>query len=336
MTNVTSSAIRMIKNDPASPRRMTLANVRAGRLDAPLRVLLYGVEGVGKSTWASRAPSPVFINQEKGTEELAVARFPEPTTWSEVFEALRVLETESSEYKTLVIDVINWLEPLCWAHVCEKNKWHTIEEPGYGKGYDAALDEWRVLVAALDRLRDARGMHIILLAHSQVKSFNDPEADSAFDRYQLAMNAKAAGLLKQWASAVLFAKHEVHTHKDKNTKRVRGISTGSRQIFTQWTAAYDAKNRYNLPETLPLSWDDFAAAVEAGRGTGPAVQKERADAARTRIAALLANASLAAFADKARELVVKAGDDATRLAEIENRLTMRLAEAHDNDNGGDK
>jgi hypothetical protein len=314
------------KTPIATPARMLLSNVKKGRLAAPLRVLLYGVEGVGKSTFAMRAPAPIFLNQEKGTEELSVARFPEPRSWDDVLDAVRVLETAPSEYQTLVIDPVNWLEPLCWAKVCQKNGWESIEAPGYGKGYDAALDEWRVLVAALDRLRHVRGMHVILLAHAQVKAFNDPEADASFDRYQIAMNQKAAGLLKQWSSAVLFAKHELVTHKDKATKRVRGVSSGARQLFTQWSAAYDAKNRYHLPETLPLSWDDFYAAVEAGRSADPTELKARADAARERVTAMLAEFGDAAYAARANKAVAETGDDTARLAEIENRIAARLAQ----------
>ena len=311
---------------PATPSRMTLGNIKRGRVDAPLRVLLYGVEGVGKSTFAMRAPSPIFLNQEKGTEELAVARFPEPETWTDVLDAIRALEATPSEYNTLVVDPVNWLEPLCWAHVCATHKWESIEEPGYGKGYDAALDEWRVFIASLDRLREVRGMHIILLAHAQVKSFSDPEADASFDRYQIAMNQKAAGLLKQWSSAVLFAKHELYAHKDKTTKRVRGVSSGARQLFTQWCAAYDAKNRYHLPETLPLSWEEFYAGVEAGRSVEPSEQKARAHAARERIAALLADLGDAGYAARANKAVADASDDAARLAEIENRIAARLGQ----------
>lgn len=313
----------------AAPPRMTLANIRKGRIAAPLRVLLYGVEGVGKSTWASQAPSPVFLTQERGTEELDVARLPEPRTWSEVLEALRILETTPSDYKTLVVDVVNWLEPLAWNALCAQNGWSSIEEPGYGKGYDAAVDLWRGFVTQLDRIRDVRGMHVVLLAHAQVKSFNDPDADAPYDRYELAMNKKAAGVLKQWSSAVLFAKHEVGARKDKKTKHVRAVSTGCRLVFTQWTAAYDAKNRYNLPETLPLSWDEFAAAVEAGRGQADGAVKQRADEARDRIEAMLANPALEGFADKARGLVAKAGDDPVKLADIENRLSARLAQTKD-------
>jgi hypothetical protein len=314
----------------STPSRMTLGNITKGRIDAPLRVLLYGVEGVGKSTFAMRAPSPIFLNQEKGTEELSVARFPEPQRWDDVLDGVRALEAEPSEYKTLVIDPVNWLEPLCWAKVCAKNGWQTIDEPGYGKGFDAALDEWRVFLSALDRLRHARGMHIILIAHAQVKSFTPPEAEASFDRYQIAMNQKAAGLLKQWSSAVLFAKHEVYAHKDKTSKRIRGVSSGARQLFTQWTAAYDAKNRYHLPETLPLSWEEFFAAVEAGRSNDPAEQKARADAARERIATLVAELGDSAYAARATKAVADAGDDGVRLAEIENRVATRVASRTEN------
>jgi hypothetical protein len=304
--------------------RMTLANVRKGRLHAPVRVLIFGVEGVGKSTFAMRAPAPIFLGKENGTEELDVERLPEPRDWTEVMEGIDSLQREETPYKTLVIDPVNWLEPLCWAHVCKAAGWASLDEPGYGKGFDAALDEWRRFVAALERLWETRKMNILLVAHAQVKGFNDPETADTFDRYQIAMNQKAAGLLKQWCSAVLFARHELFTHKHEKTKRVRGVSNGARRLFTQWSAAYDAKNRYSLPASLPLSWDEFWAAVEAGRSTDLGDMKARADEVRARIEEMLAEIGDAAYAAKAREVMAGAADDATKLAEVENRIAAKM------------
>ena len=304
---------------------MTLSNIRKGLLKAPLRILVYGVEGVGKSSFAKDAEAPIFLGKENGTEELDVHRLPEPSTWSEVFEATAFLQHNDTPYKTLVIDPVNFLEPLCWAKVCVDNGWSSIDQTGYGKGYDAALDEWRRFVVALDRLREVRSMNIVLVAHAQVKGFNDPESGESYDRYQLAMNAKAAGLLKQWASAVLFAKHEVATQRDAKTKRVHARSNGTRTLYTEWSAAYDAKNRYNLPASLPLSWEDFIAAVNAGRGGDANGLKERADAHRCRIEELLAEFGDEAYAAKARGFVKAAGNDLGRLAEIENRVAARVA-----------
>jgi hypothetical protein len=305
--------------------RMTLANLTRGRLRTPLRVLIYGVEGVGKSTFAMRAPRPIFLGKENGTEELDVDRLPDPRDWSEVFEGIDFLERESLPYETLVVDPVNWLEPLCWAHVCKAAGWRNIDEPGYGKGYDAAQDEWRRFIAALERLWDARKMNVVLVAHAQVKGFNDPESADTFDRYQLAMNAKAAGLFKQWCGCVLFAKHELSTHKAPKGKRVQGVSSGARKLYTQWTPAYDAKNRYGLPESLPLSWDDFHAAVETGRSAAGPDHKRRADAARARVEALLAVLADAAYTARARAVMASAGDDTTKLAEVENRVAARVS-----------
>src|SRR5579883_3141845 len=168
-----NATVTPIKNGVAAKpaSRMTLDNIKKGKVVAPLKVLAYGVEGVGKSTFAAHAPSPIFLNQERGTEELDVARLPEPTSWDEVLEALHLLETTPTAYKTLVVDPVNWLEPLAWDKTCKEHGWSNIEEPGYGKGYEAALDHWRVFVAQLDRIREVRGMHIVLLAHAQVKGF---------------------------------------------------------------------------------------------------------------------------------------------------------------------
>src|SRR4051812_1030353 len=132
-----------IVSKPAkSPSRMTAANIRTGRIDAPLRALIYGVEGVGKSSFAMHAPSPIFIGRENGTEELDVARLPQPLDWDEVLEGIAFLQNTNTDYKTIVLDPINWFEPLIWAKVCADNGWSTIDEPGYGKGFEAALDYW--------------------------------------------------------------------------------------------------------------------------------------------------------------------------------------------------
>jgi hypothetical protein len=300
-------------------RRMALDNVRKGRIDAPLRVLLHGVEGVGKSTFASHAPAPIFVGADQGTGELDVARFPEPQAWDDVLEAVRILEHDAHDYKTVVLDPLNWLEALCWQHTSKANGWKSLDEPGYGIGYNAALDTWRVLLAALDRLWSTRQMNIVLLAHSTVKQFKNPEGED-YDRYQLAMNDKAAGLWKQWSDVVLFAKHETATVKDTKTKRARGISTGAREMFTCWNAAYDAKNRQNLPEKMPLSWDEFyEAASEKDR-------KVQADEVRQRIDALLTAYGDDAFKAKAIGFVAAANNDASRLRDIENRILKRVNE----------
>jgi hypothetical protein len=241
---------------------VTLSAITRGKIRRPRRILAYGPEGVGKSTFGSDAPGAVFLAPEDGTAQLDAARLPEPATWADAMAGLDALGSQPHEFKTLVIDTLDWLEPLISAHVCSLNGWKSLEDPGYGRGAAAALDVWRALLARLDGLRNRCGMDIILLAHSQMRTFRNPEGED-FDRYELKLQPKASGLCKEWCDAVLFVNYETLTHKKDG--RTRGLSTGARFIHTERRAAFDAKNRYSLPEQLPLSWPDFDAAAKAGQ-----------------------------------------------------------------------
>lgn len=247
---------------PPAQSRMSLQALVKGRQQQPVRITLHGLEGVGKSTFAAGAPKAIFLATEDGTGQLDVTRFPAPRTWTDILDALRTLTLEAHDFQTLVIDTLDWLEPVLWAHICERDKQPSMEAYGYGKGYKAAFDEWRVFVAALEALRRAKPMHVVFLAHSAIKTFKNPEGED-FDRYQLKLSEGASGLLREWCDAVLYASFETHALKDARTKRFRGVSTGDRVLHTEWNAAYDAKNRYSLPEELPLSWADFYAGVES-------------------------------------------------------------------------
>ncbi len=248
---------------PRQPR-MTLSAITRGKRTAPDRILLVGVEGVGKSTFGSEAPNPIFLAAEDGIRQLDVASFPEPQSLEDVYEAIDSLQNGEHDFKTLVIDTVDWLEPLIWKAVCRRDGATSIESVGggYGKGYVVAVDEWRLILSRLDQLRLSRGMEIVLLAHSIVTSFQNP-AGPDFSRYELAMHKKAAGLIKQWTDANLFATFEEFTTDPKKGK-VKGVSTGARVIHTQRCAAWDAKTRYELPPTLPLGYSDYVAARGAG------------------------------------------------------------------------
>lgn len=253
---------RQQQSAPAQRSRMTLDALVRGKQQAPARVVIYGPEGIGKSTFGANAPGAIFLGAEDGTAQLDVTRFPTPENWTEALDAIRTLTTDAHEFRTLVVDTLDWLEPVLWRHICERDKKRDIEEYGFGKGYQAALDEWRVFLSALDRLRMKRGMNVVLIAHSHVKSFKNPEGDD-FDRYELKLHLKASGLIKEWSDAVLFAAFETFAVTDSKTKRTRGVSSGARLLNTERTAAFDAKNRYGLPPTIPISWDEFAAGMDA-------------------------------------------------------------------------
>lgn len=308
---------------PTPAPKMTLAAVKKGKQKRPHRVVLYGPEGIGKSTFGAGAPKAIFLPVEDGAHHLDVARFPKPESWQDVLDAVRTLLTETHDFETLVIDTLDAVEPLIWRHMIARDKYaddkgkkalKDIEDYGWGKGYNKALEDWRRLLSGLEKL-SAKSMHVVLLAHSQVKAFKNPAGDD-FDRYELKLHTKASGLIKEWADSVLFANYETYAKKDTQTKRVRGIDTGARLIFTERRAAYDAKHRGNLPESLPLSWSDFAA--ESAKEIDPAAL----GAEILRKAADLGEETAKVVA----ATVEKAKDNIEQLIQINNRVNTRLAE----------
>jgi hypothetical protein len=231
-------------------------------LAAP-RILLHGVAGVGKTTFAAGAPAPVFICTEDGLGTLQATHFPLARTFDAVMEALAALYEEDHAFATVVIDSVDWLEPLIWQKACDENGWKDLEQPGYGKGYVAALDLWRQYLDRLNALRDDRDMAIIQIAHTDIKRFDSPEHEP-YDRYVIKLHARAAALLQEHSDVVLFANYRISTVKSDvgfNKKVTRALGSGERVLYTAERPAFLAKNRYDLPDSLPLSWEAFAEAM---------------------------------------------------------------------------
>lgn len=304
---------------PVVQRRMTLAALRKGPQQTPERLLCVGVEAVGKSSFAADAPAPIFIDAEDGLHHLNVTSFPRPQTYADVIEAIETLIAEPHEYKTLVLDTLDAIEGLVWADLCRRHGWDTIEAPGYGKGYVVALDEWRKLIAALERLRAAKGMHVVALAHAAIRTFANP-AGQDYSRYEVKLHRASAALWREWVDVALFCTFEEYAQKTKGESRVKGISTGRRVAYTQRTAAYDAKSRYPLPPELPLSYAEYAAARAAGQPASPE--------ALTREACVLLD-ELAPPDEKRVEIaaaIEAANANAPRLAKIVDRLRTLVSE----------
>ncbi len=306
-----------------APKTMKLA-VTTGTRARPLWVHLYAPEGLGKTTFASEAPGPIFVDIEAGSFERDVARFTfdettertVPHDWPEVLAALNVLAVEKHPYKTVAVDTLDALEAFIHAFICKRDGYDNIEGYGYGKGYVAALDEWRRFVAAVERLR-AAGLNVVTLAHTVVKPFKNPSGED-YDRYQMKLHEKAGGLIKERADVVLFGNYETLAVKDSKTKKVKGVSTGARFLYTQRTAAHDAKNRHDLPETLPLSWADFAEAVRAHRPADPAALVAECERKAKQIGGETEQKALAFLKEHVK--------DAAALAKLNNRLNALLAE----------
>ncbi len=250
-----------------------LEMVQRGCTTAPRRTLVYGTHGVGKSTFGAMAEDPIFIATEDGLGGIDCARFPLAGDYGDVINALSALYSEQHDFRTVVIDSLDWLERLIWARVCRDRDVETIEDIGYGKGYVFALTQWREIISGLDALRNERGMSIILIAHAQIEKFANPETDT-YDRYSPRLHKQASALIQEWCDEVLFATYAIHTKTTDEgfgRKRVQGLGTGERIIRTTERAAHVAKNRLNLPEQLPLDYRVYAAVArgEAAADGGP-------------------------------------------------------------------
>lgn len=304
---------------PARENRMRLDALRRGPRVAADRILLVGTEGVGKTTWAANAPAPIFVAVEDGIRHLDVVSFPEPKNYDDVLDAVRTLATTEHEFKTLVIDTVDWVEPLVWAALCSRNGWASIEAPGFGKGYVAATDEWRKLLMEMDRLRTEKGMEIILLAHAALKTVPNPSGPD-YSRYECKLHRGAAALLREWTDANLFAIHEEFVSKQSGDSRAKVKISGRRIAHTERAAGWDAKNRHNLPEILPLDYSEYAAARERGRVNSP----ERLEAEARDLFAQWAPEG--EDKTKAESAIEAAKGDAVKLARIVDRLRSKVAE----------
>ena len=242
---------------------ISLASLRRGGDTRPPRFLIYGVAGVGKTKLAADAPSPIFLQTEDGLGRIDAATFGLLRNFDAVMEALGSLYSEAHEFRTLVIDSLDWLEPLIWQHTAQQHNQRDIEAFGYGKGYQAALDTWRTFLDAVNTLRDECGMGVLLIAHAEIRRFDSPETEP-YDRYQPKLHRSASALVQEHVDAVLFANYRISTLKSDvgfNKKVVRGVGGGDRLLHTIERPAFLAKNRFGLEETLPLAWADLAAGI---------------------------------------------------------------------------
>lgn len=247
-----------------------LKSISKGAVHKAPRIVLTGVEKIGKSTFAAGADAPIFlpIKGEEGIDSLDVARFPVANTFDDVLQAVGTLVKDEHEFKTFVVDSVSALEPVVWQHVCKEANVDSIEKVGggYGKGYLEAANQWRTLMGGIDALR-AKGVATILIGHVKVKRFDDP-LGASFDQYTFDVHEKVQAPLIRWADSILFANTETIVATEEvgfgqEKKRGRDM-TGERYLYTQKRPGHPGGGRGaygRLPYKLPLDWAAYTNAV---------------------------------------------------------------------------
>ena len=247
--------------------------INRGIVPTAKKVVIYGPEGIGKTTFAARFPNPVFIDTEGSTKEYDVARFPAPTSWQMLLDEVAEVKKNPQICRTLVIDTADWAEAACFAHVISAGQVKSIEDFGYGKGYVKAKEEFGKLLNELTEVVNA-GVNVVVTAHAAMRKFEQPDEMGSYDRWEMKLytsqKTNIAALLKEWADMVLFANYKTFAVKDKNSNKAKAQG-GQRVMYTTHHPCWDAKNRYGLPEILPLDYEGIRGVIESG----PADQQEK-------------------------------------------------------------
>jgi len=239
-------------------------NILKGKQLKPMRVILHGPGGIGKTYWTAQWKKSLILDIEDGLGGIDCESLPlKDKNWNEILELLGELSTEKHDYKTIVIDSLDWLERLMHIDICNVRGCVSIGDLQYGAGYVQALSYFEKMVQALELLRE-KGMNTVLVCHSQVKEVKDPTAQ-LYSKHQLALNAKAADKMYQWADCVLFAKQEINVTTEKKDfggtrKRAGG---GERRMYCNDSPTFMAKNRYDLPDEMPLDYEIFRNHITA-------------------------------------------------------------------------
>ena len=237
--------------------------ITSGIEKVPQKVVIYGPEGVGKSTLAAQFPSPLFIDTEGGSGHMDVRRLPKPDNWAMLLEEVAYVRDYPEECGgTLVIDTADWAQKMASDAVCVERDLKSIEDMGYGKGYTCVCEKFSALLKLLTEVNKA-GLNVVVNAHAVISKFEQPDEMGAYDRWSLKLQdgkkASISAMVKEWADAVLFANYKtvvIAVDKDGNKHKAQGGQ--NRMLWCNHSATIDAKNRWGLPDVVPMDWAQLA------------------------------------------------------------------------------
>ena len=230
-----------------------------GKIRKPQKVVVYGPEGIGKSTFAANFPDPLFIDTEGSTEQLDVQRFESPSSWEMLLEQVDYVIRNPHVCKTLVIDTADWAETMCIESILAKDGTKSLADYDYGRGHLKNEEEFGRFLNMLTRVTD-KGVTVVVTAHSQLKQFIQPDELGSYDRYELKLEKKTSALLKEWADMLLFANYKTEVFTDGKTKKTKATG-GKRVMYTAHRPSWDAKNRHGLEPELDFSYELIKDAI---------------------------------------------------------------------------
>ena len=241
-------------------------NITSGKILTAQKVVIYGPEGIGKSTFASQFPNPLFCDTEGSTKNMDVRRFDRPDSTQMIYDCINYVKAHPDACSTFVLDTAAWAEKLLSKQVCAKSKKTGIEDFGYGKGYTYLMEEFGKLLNQLEDLIDL-GIHVVVTAHAALQKFEQPDENGAYDRWSLKLTKQDSPILKEWADAVLFVNYKTYVEKTDNNKHK--ASGGKRVMYTSHHPCWDAKNRWGLPDECDFDYSVIAPHI-LGSGAKPA------------------------------------------------------------------
>jgi len=248
-----------------------------GRQEAAKKVVVYGPEGIGKSTFASKFPNPVFIDIEGSTRWMEVARAPKPSSFAMLLEEIKYYIAHPTELRTLVIDTADWAERMCTEDILAAYGKKSIEDFGYGKGYVMVYEKFGEMLNLCTTLVERAGVNVVITAHAWMRKFEQPDELGSYDRWELKLGQKTgsrtAPIIKEWADLLLFANYKTYVvnvdgqGSDKGKNKVQG---GKRVMYTAHHVCWDAKNRFDLAEELPFDYAQISKLFDTVPAPSPA------------------------------------------------------------------